>query len=112
MVPALGSMKRLMQFSAVVLPAPFGPMRPWIVLGWTVKLTSCSAWTPPKSTDRFSIARCADERFDAGPLEPADVTTAKASGDAGLAPAETEAAPFGGAAATERAPRRRNTGMR
>jgi hypothetical protein len=32
----------------VVLPAPLGPIRPWIVPAWTEKLASLTATTPPK----------------------------------------------------------------
>src|SRR3569833_2092939 len=37
-----------MTLNAVVLPAPFGPIRPKIVCGCTSKLTSSSATMPPK----------------------------------------------------------------
>src|SRR5579871_75507 len=46
------------QFRSVLLPAPFGPMRPTIAPDWTSKLTSRRAWMPPKSTETFSIDRC------------------------------------------------------
>src|SRR3954470_18762255 len=41
-----------MQLKAVVLPAPFGPMRPTISNSLTSRLTSCSACRPPKRIDR------------------------------------------------------------
>ena len=37
-----------MQLNSVVLPAPFGPIRPQIAPRATLKLTSCRAVTPPK----------------------------------------------------------------
>src|SRR3954469_17932559 len=41
-----------MQLNAVVLPAPFGPIRPTISNSFTSRLTSCSACRPPKRMDR------------------------------------------------------------
>src|SRR3954471_4556063 len=41
-----------MQLKAVVLPAPFGPIRPTISNSLTSRLTSCSACRPPKRIDR------------------------------------------------------------
>ena len=37
-----------MQLNRVVLPAPFGPIRPQIAPRATAKLTSCNGVTPPK----------------------------------------------------------------
>src|SRR3954465_672475 len=39
---------------SVVLPAPFGPMRPCTSPSRTAKLTPSSAWTPPKERSTFS----------------------------------------------------------
>src|SRR3954464_6508160 len=39
---------------SVVLPAPFGPMRPWTSPLRTTKVTPSSAWTPPKERSIFS----------------------------------------------------------
>src|SRR4051794_11193635 len=41
-----------MQLKAVVLPAPFGPMRPTISNSLTVRVRSCRACRPPKRIDR------------------------------------------------------------
>src|SRR3954447_10282190 len=41
-----------MQLNAVVLPAPFGPMRPTISNSLTSRVTSCSACSPPNRMDR------------------------------------------------------------
>src|SRR4051812_24143917 len=41
-----------MQLKAVVLPAPFGPIRPTISNSLTSSETSCSACRPPKRMDR------------------------------------------------------------
>src|SRR5580692_8836358 len=46
-----------MQLSSVVLPAPFGPMRPCTAPSATAKLTPDNACTPPKRTPRSSMLR-------------------------------------------------------
>src|SRR5438105_8401092 len=48
MSPASGWTTPLTQLRRVVLPAPFGPMMPRTSPGSTVKVTSASAFTPPK----------------------------------------------------------------
>src|SRR6266508_5968271 len=48
-----------MQFSVLVLPAPLGPMRAWIVPGATSKLTPASAVSPPNESWRSSTPRIA-----------------------------------------------------
>src|SRR5690606_2270823 len=53
-VPALGRRVPLMRLNAVVLPAPFGPIRPTMAPCSTSKLTSRSAARPPKDFERFS----------------------------------------------------------
>src|ERR1700722_2620820 len=49
-----------MTLKSVVLPAPFGPMRPWTVPAGTVRSTSRSAWTPPKRTETLDTTRSAN----------------------------------------------------
>ena len=46
-VPVSGLASVVRIFTAVVLPAPFGPSSPKIVLSGTVKLSPSSARTPP-----------------------------------------------------------------
>jgi hypothetical protein len=46
-----------MQFSIDVLPAPFGPMIENSSPGWTEKLTSLSARTPPNTSDTSLICK-------------------------------------------------------
>src|SRR5437763_3164803 len=53
----------------VDLPAPFGPMRPVIRPTGAEKLTSATAWIPPKRTDRPSTS-------NPPPLRPAAVGSA------------------------------------
>src|SRR5215467_14509266 len=43
-----------MQLNSVVLPAPFGPIRPQISPACTAHETPSSARTPPKRTETFS----------------------------------------------------------
>src|SRR5687767_1967005 len=47
-----------MQLSRLVLPAPFGPMIAWIVLGAIEKEMSVNAVTPPKRRWTPSIRIC------------------------------------------------------
>ena len=42
--------------NSVVLPAPLGPMMPRISPSATEKLTSLTAFRPPKARDRFSTS--------------------------------------------------------
>src|SRR5205823_3092760 len=46
-----------MQLKIVVLPAPFGPMSPTISNSPTRRLTSCSAWRPPKRIETPVVSR-------------------------------------------------------
>src|SRR5436190_385857 len=48
MVPAFGRSCPAMRLMRVVLPAPFGPMRPNTCPGTTARSTSLTATTPPK----------------------------------------------------------------
>ena len=48
MVPDDGFVKPVMASMKVVLPAPFGPIRPRISPAWSSKLTSLTATSPPK----------------------------------------------------------------
>src|SRR3954465_13097825 len=48
--PAVGGCMPVMTLKSVVLPAPFGPIRPVIVPGSTEKLAPLTAVTPPKRT--------------------------------------------------------------
>jgi hypothetical protein len=47
-LPACGRYRPLMQLSRLVLPAPLGPIRAWMLPWATWKLTSSRALTPPK----------------------------------------------------------------
>src|SRR2546428_623634 len=51
--PPSGVSRRLRQLKSVVLPAPFGPMRPTIAPSSTSKETASSARMPPKRTVRL-----------------------------------------------------------
>src|ERR1700704_6857723 len=55
--PVVGRVNPKMQWSSVLLPAPLGPISPTMAPASKEKLTSVNAWTPPKSTDTFSMAR-------------------------------------------------------
>ena len=46
-----------MELKRLLLPAPLGPMRPRISPGWTSKLMSTLAATPPKDLLTFLIRR-------------------------------------------------------
>src|SRR3989304_2108170 len=48
---------RLMMLNALVLPAPFGPMRPQILWGATSKESLSKAWIPPNDSERSVMAR-------------------------------------------------------
>src|SRR5205823_9533443 len=54
MVPPPGRKRPETTLSSVVLPAPFGPMRPWTSPSPTVKVTPSRARTPPKARSTFS----------------------------------------------------------
>src|SRR5688500_5334257 len=56
MVPWLGRYTPLITFSIELLPAPFGPMIARISCSRTSKLTSVSAFTPPKASEMPSAA--------------------------------------------------------
>ena len=51
MSPVVGGSRPVIRLNTVVLPAPFGPIRPEIVPGRTAKETSCSTFRPPKWRD-------------------------------------------------------------
>src|SRR5215469_3738419 len=66
----------MIRLKAVVLPAPFGPIKPSVSFSRTVKLTSCTAWSPPNRLFRFLMTRASamglclrrqGERFGAAP---------------------------------------------
>src|SRR6266850_6607786 len=50
-----------MQLRRLVLPAPFGPMMALKAPGWTEKLTSWRAVTPPKRRTRWEMSRRGDD---------------------------------------------------
>src|SRR6185312_4658790 len=45
------------RLKAVVLPAPFGPIKATVSFSRTVKLTSCTACRPPNRLFRFLMTR-------------------------------------------------------
>ena len=57
MAPEVGAKKPASELKTVVLPAPFGPMRPAISPSRIVKLTSSLAVSPPKRFVSFSTSR-------------------------------------------------------
>src|SRR5881296_3200870 len=61
--PPSGGERRLRQLKSVVLPAPFGPMRPTICPASTSKETESSARMPPKRTVRSRTVRIGIGRF-------------------------------------------------
>ena len=64
-----------MTLKSVVLPAPFGPMMPWMAPSATVRLTSSTALRPPKA--RTTPSSTSSGRPDAG---------ARAAGTAAVVP--------------------------
>src|SRR5256885_3536019 len=52
MLPLGGGWKPVTQLKIVVLPAPLGPISPWMRPVSTVKLTPSTARNPPKFSDR------------------------------------------------------------
>ena len=59
--------KPVITLNAVVLPAPFGPIRPTISPSWTSKFRSAMATRPPKCTATCSIDRSRDSRLSTRP---------------------------------------------
>ena len=55
--PVSGRRKPLSRLNSVVLPAPFGPMMPRISFRRSSKLTSWTAFRPPKERDRLRTSR-------------------------------------------------------
>src|SRR5215475_8901041 len=47
----------MIRLKAVVLPAPFGPIKASVSFSFTVKLTSCTACSPPNRLFRFLMTR-------------------------------------------------------
>src|SRR5579859_706807 len=56
-VPDVGRNAPAMMLKSVVLPAPFGPMRPTISSWATARSTSCTARSPPKRLETPSTFR-------------------------------------------------------
>ena len=54
--PASADSTPFSTLNSVVLPAPFGPMMPRISPSAIEKLTSLTAFRPPKARDRFSTS--------------------------------------------------------
>ena len=54
--PSLNAYRRDRQLNIVVLPAPFGPMKPTMWPAATENETRSSATMPPKRTDTFSTS--------------------------------------------------------
>src|SRR2546425_633616 len=48
MSPSVGAKTPVTRLKNVVLPAPFGPISPWISPSFTVRSMACSARRPPK----------------------------------------------------------------
>ena len=65
-----------MQLKSVVLPAPFGPIRPQMAPAATSKETSCSAVTPPNRIVNPLTASKGQERRSALSLTPAALASA------------------------------------
>ena len=60
MRPSFGRYSRVIKLNSVVLPAPFGPIRPPMSPGLELQSeTSASATTPPNRRVTFSTARSA-----------------------------------------------------
>src|SRR5467141_1420580 len=57
-----------MQLKVVDLPAPFGPIKAWMVPRSTARLKSLTATRPPKRTVMFSTCR-----RGSGTLEPPEI---------------------------------------
>src|SRR3954470_6267247 len=57
--PLVGSCSPVMTLNSVVLPAPFGPIRPVICPSRADRRTSVSAWMPPKFTETSTTSRTA-----------------------------------------------------
>src|SRR5450830_511152 len=58
--PLVGVYTPVIKLNKVVLPAPFGPITEWILPSLTLKLTSCTACTPPKLLLRLLIVSISD----------------------------------------------------
>src|SRR5512139_2379073 len=71
--PAVMGKKLLMQLKMVVLPDPFGPMRPKISPFSTWKVTSFTARSPPKAFTNFFSSRSAMVYPFPSRLHPEDV---------------------------------------
>src|SRR5207244_9683048 len=61
-VPTVGSCRPHTTLNRVVLPAPFGPIRPVTVPPSTPRSTPCSACTPPNRTSIPSASSSANRR--------------------------------------------------
>src|SRR6218665_1503796 len=95
-------------FNRVVLPLPFGPIRPWTSPGRSSIDTPDSAATPPKClhrprTDSAPVAVC-------GVMAPAPAATWRRSTVADRAPPAAHGGGRGGARPQRPAPRRRPWG--
>ena len=60
MWPEVGCRNFVMRLKQVVLPAPFGPIRAWMLPRFTFRLTSSTARKPLKSLIRPSVSMTAD----------------------------------------------------
>src|SRR3989304_2334976 len=84
MLPESGFSKPLIKLKVVVLPAPFGPIRPSISPFFTSTLRSLTALSPPKDLLKFAISR----RLD--PLKESDTEFDKTFiSDLGVSPKVT-----------------------
>src|SRR4051794_28243622 len=66
--PAEGLIAPVITAKRVVLPAPLGPMKPWILRSETSKLTSFKAATPPK----YFVSPFTSRMFKVSPEDAAE----------------------------------------
>src|SRR6185312_11466689 len=75
MRPRLGLRNLVSRLKQVVLPAPFGPIKAWMLPRRTCRLTPLTATKPAKSLVRSSVSRMMSSRIQADPT-PGDIASA------------------------------------
>src|SRR5215475_71847 len=95
--PLVGARKPVIRLKHVVLPAPFGPIKPTIAPSSTAKLTRLTATRPPKRTlssstsSRDTLAPCGSAR----PPEPTHALGQEHDGQHQERPEDHQACPLG-----------------
>src|SRR5258705_1423256 len=78
--PAVRGMTPVIRLKTVLLPAPLGPMRPWIDPGATVMVRSATACSPPKrrETERSSRSKAGSRGRGCASRRPPEQATDRA----------------------------------